>query len=489
MALNFSHRPIFPAQLPEDNLVSPIRIANGCLMEGITERTDYGFRRTWHSSTDVEGCSEYGGNTIDMDSPVSVSTEIIDLLPGDPFGMNITSTVTAITGWLEDLEVDYDRYARVDIGTSNGDRSLLAELNLMWNRAMSFQDFPASSKVDDVVIGGKIEGCFKEDQYRGSFRHGGFQPFCPLKDIHSGKGTARTDQNQNSQLVAGVRDEVGTDGSHLALSFALGYLGVRDLLCVEMVCKSLRCSVQNEPLLWKSLRIDPPLSDRITDDVLLQLTDRAQGNLQCLSLVSCRGITDDGLKLVLEKNRRLTKLCLSGCNRLSINTVLSYLKGLNSGATTGVRLLRIGGILGLTHTHFEELKSLLGIGDCIPANSQKPLFYQNGNRYISCDDDRPIDVEVCPRCQNVTLVYDCPAESCQGKNHETQACRACTICIDRCVQCGRCINDVEYEETFCLEKLCSSCCNQPLNCQEREDLKVSPTKYGTDQESSYSFHG
>ncbi|KAL6505462.1 Glyceraldehyde-3-phosphate dehydrogenase, cytosolic [Orobanche hederae] len=46
-------------------------------------------------------------------------------------------------------------------------------------------------------------------------------------------------------------------------------------------------------------------------------------------------------------------------------------------------------------------------------------------------------------------------------------------CIGRCAQCGRCIFiDDEYEETFCLDLLCSDCFKQILKCQDGMDKKV-----------------
>lgn len=36
-------------------------------------------------------------------SPESSSKDVIDLLPSDPFGMDISTTFTVITGWFEDL--------------------------------------------------------------------------------------------------------------------------------------------------------------------------------------------------------------------------------------------------------------------------------------------------------------------------------------------------------------------------------------------------
>ena len=169
------------------------------------------------------------------------------------------------------------------------------------------------------------------------------------------------------------------------------------------------------------------------------------------------------------------QLSVPGCTRLSIEGIVSILKAFKSTGTQGVKHLHIGGLYGVTQKHFEELKLLLGTDSQMLQHSRKPHFYRRGNLYLSCDDDQAIDIEVCPRCQNLRLVYDCPAEGCQGVGHAMQ-CRACTLCIARCSQCGRCINDSEYEETFCLELLCSSCSKQLVKCSERPERKVGPTK-------------
>lgn len=76
----------------------------------------------------------------------------------------------------------------------------------------------------------------------------------------------------------------------------------------ERVCNSLSSIVQGDPLFWKTIHIYRPLCVRITDAGLMQLAGMAQGNLECLSLVACFGITNDGVKRVLEANRRLTKV-------------------------------------------------------------------------------------------------------------------------------------------------------------------------------------
>ncbi|XP_065873713.1 F-box protein SKIP14 [Euphorbia lathyris] len=470
MALNFSRRPLFPGHLPEDSLVSPMRIANGYLVESKPEK--------------VENCFDYGRDKSDRcGSQDSVNKDILDLLPSDPFGMDISTTFTAITGWLEDLEADYGGYGRDQGSTSDGNYQLFAGLNFIWNNAIRFQSFPGSMSFDNSwnTMGGFGDGC---SEVGDASSHGTLGMAFNIDDILS-FGNELISNKSASAVVhkSGVFQEGGelsSDGDggspHAALAFSLSYLGVRDLLVVEQVCKSLRCTVRSDPLLWRSIHIDQPLNEKITDDVLLQLTNRAQGNLQCLSLVECPRITDDGLKKVLDTNPRLTTLSVPGCTKLSIEGIVTSLKAFRTTGMQGVKHLRIGGLYGVTQKHFEELKFLLGVDERDQQNPRKPHFYRRGNFYLSCDDDCIIDIEACPRCQNLRLVYDCPAEGCQQKDNSPQTCRACTLCIARCVQCGRCINDSEYEETFCLELLCSDCsdcCKQLLKCQEKQERKIS----------------
>lgn len=492
MALNFSYRPIFPGHLSEDNLVSPMRIANGYLVEGMPERNGDGFGRPWHSNRQVEDffdrCDRGG-----LQDPVS--NDILDLLPSDPFGMDMSTTFTAISGWLEDLEVDYGGYGRHHVGTSNGNYELFAGLNFFWNNAMRFHAFPGNIGVDHKSnVANGFAGCSKEKGVGDASCHGGFGSACAVADIlHFGNESCGF-SNQNVEFQDGngiLTDEDGDGGTPpCALMFALGYLGVRDLFVVGKVCRSLRSTVHGDPLLWRSIHIDQPLNEKITDDILLQLTNRAQGSLQCLSLVECSKITDDGLKRVLESNPRLTKLSVPGCTKLSIEGIVNNLKAFKSKGAQDLKHLRIGGLYGVTEQHFEELKFLLGTDSQMKQNPRKPHFYHRGNFYLPNDDDSDIDIEMCPRCQNLRLVYDCPAEVCPGKRHPTQVCRACTLCIGRCVQCGRCITDDEYEETFCLEKLCSDC-GKRHKSQERQDRKYGPSKSGILHEQNYGFgqHG
>ena len=324
MALNFSHRPIFPGGLSEDNLVAPMRIGNGYRVEGIQEKGGGGGgdgfgKGSWHHH-DVENCFDYGrGDRCDRGGATqdNVSKDILDLLPSDPFGMDISTTFTAITGWLEDLEVDYGGYRRDELRSGNDNYQLFAGLNFIWNNAMRFHTFPGGNLCVEEKVSQGPSG-FGECSWKevgAPSCNFAFGSDCNVDDV-LGFGSEYEDVGIASQSGGDTHmdDEncLGGDelAPHPALSFCLGYLGLSDLLVAERVCKSLRSTVRGDPLLWRSIHIDQPLNERITDDVLLQLTNRAQGNLQCLSLVECTRITDDGLKHVLEANPKLTKVSM-----------------------------------------------------------------------------------------------------------------------------------------------------------------------------------
>lgn len=321
MALNFSHRPIFPAHLAEENLVSPIRIANGSLD---------GFGRPWHSNWEVENLFDYGRDRFEMgDTQESVSNDIIDLLPSDPFGMDINTTFTAITGWLEDLEVDYGGYRRDEAVASDGSYKLFAELNFIWNRAMrGCQAFPAGAGVDHEANAAGGFGWSSVEQ-------GGAGASCHVRfELNSAENSTSSLGNGSWGVASGGQSEgSGIDGNGNfsnddggappgGLVFALGHLGVRDLLALECVCRSLQSTIRGDPFYWSTIHVEQPLNEKITDDILLHLTDKAQGNLQCLSLVECPRITDDGLRRVLESNPKLTKVSFAFISSILIPILL-----------------------------------------------------------------------------------------------------------------------------------------------------------------------
>ena len=143
--------------------------------------------------------------------------------------------------------------------------------------------------------------------------------------------------------------------------------------------------------------------------------------------------------------------------------ILFNLRSLKASGKGGIKHLRIAGPDGYPHVtdrQFKELKDLLDADKFFQRRDQYLQFYR-GRRdsFPVCKDDRPIDIEVCPLCHEVRLVYDCPAKSCQREHHAAQPCRGCIRCISRCTCCGVCI-DAEFECKFYVEYYCFDCWNQ-----------------------------
>lgn len=310
MALNFSRRPIFPMHLSEDNLVSPMRIGNGYTVEGIPENNTESCRKSWHHGREVDACFDHGKD-ICSSSQDPVSKDILDILPADPFGMDISTTFTAITGWLEDMEVDYAERVSDRGGTGEGNIELFAGLNFFWNNAIKFQTFPDIKEI--VQKPNPTCGSRHVEETADVTCCCDFGSICSMDEIYFANDNPPScgQQNAECQEQNCIYSEVDGGALHAALNFALYHLGVQDLLSVERACRSLHSAVQGDPLLWRNIHIDQPLNEKITDDSLLQLTNRARGNLQCLSLVECSRITDEGLKRVLESNPRLTKVSIT----------------------------------------------------------------------------------------------------------------------------------------------------------------------------------
>lgn len=421
--------------------MSPSRISDCSLLSSINfgnSPTSESYERFFDEKGEEGGSCETG------------SDDILDLLPADPFGMDMR--YSKIKGWVEDVK---------DVGLSScGCRSDEAELkkvdaglhvewSLHWNDQRRFH----SEKGSMNFFGNPI---LNNTLYGDSFvSNVNVDEECPiLREVRDWIVNEQAKLLQDYLKIS--RDSEGSV-PHDALYFALGHLGVRDLLSIERVCRSLRDAVKSDTLLWRRIHIDSPLSEIITDDALLQLTSRAQGGLQCLSLVQCSKITDDGLKRVLECNPRLTKLSVPGCVRLTVEGIVSNLKAFKSAGTQGIKHLRIGGMLDVTDKHFEELKFLLGADNHKQLRAYKPRFYCGDQLYLNDDDDCPIDIEMCPQCEVGKLVYDCPTETCQGKHQTNQLCKACVCCIARCYLCGRCFKECDFVETFSFENLCMHC--------------------------------
>lgn len=305
MTLNFSRRPIFPTNPSEENLVSSIRIGNGYVMEGISEKNGDGYVRARHYNWEYGNSFDSGIEMVDREtSRDPVCTDILDLLPVDPFGMNISATLTAITGWVEDTD----------------------RLNFIWNGTMKFYSDHRNIELNEKSIAPDSFNERQEEKEPGD----GSSDFVPVSNAEflsfdSDDTLFASIQNWESGEVASTSFLDGDGGSpHEGFLLSLSYLNAQDLLSAERVCKLLHSTVQSDALLWRDIHIEQPLSERITDDTLLRLANRAQGNLQSLSLVKCSRITDDGLKRVLESNPRLIKVSVRNLFRM---LKLNYLIG------------------------------------------------------------------------------------------------------------------------------------------------------------------
>ncbi|XP_037478236.1 F-box protein SKIP14-like isoform X2 [Triticum dicoccoides] len=255
-------------------------------------------------------------------------------------------------------------------------------------------------------------------------------------------------------------DDVGS-APHDGMMYALAYLGLRDILATEMVCKSLHSWIRSE-LSWKCIHIEPVLSGKISDPDLLFLTQKIPGALQCLNINDCINITDNGLNAVLQSNPTLTKLSIARCPRLTLDGLIANLKSFNMKAVSGIKSLRIDKNFNLPKEDYEELLSLLSIDKRQELHNWAPRFRHSNHFLLDCNDGYALDIEMCPICQSYKLVFDCPEVECSDKR--SGKCRACEVCIKRCRQCGRCLERNEkFEEKFDLVYLCYKCRGDPAS--------------------------
>jgi hypothetical protein len=70
-------------------------------------------------------------------------------------------------------------------------------------------------------------------------------------------------------------------------------------------------AVAGDTLLRRRIAVEPPLSNRVTDEILAKLTARAEGTMRSLHLVGCFRVSDAGLLRVVEQNPYVTEVL--GC--------------------------------------------------------------------------------------------------------------------------------------------------------------------------------
>ncbi|KAF3972129.1 hypothetical protein CMV_004337 [Castanea mollissima] len=287
------------------------------------------------------------------------------------------------------------------------------------------------------------------------------------EDMHNSQ-TLLSSKSVSSQNE--YTQEVDPGPPHESLFLVLAYLPLFELLAMSEVCMSLRDAVHNDVLLWLNIIVERPLSLRLSDEILMKITSKASGRLKTLVLIDCEKITDDGLQLVIRKNPHINKFFLPECTGLTPEGVIRAVKTLSENHQS-LKSLRIHGIYNIKKDHLDTIRSFFQMK--LPQQEhqrQQPiLFHHRNSPEYRNEESNPmidIDVDICPKCNNVSMVYDCPRETCKNKG-----CKACSLCISRCEECGGCIiESEELEATACGDNLCSNCwlqlpkcnlCNQP----------------------------
>ncbi|TVU15475.1 hypothetical protein EJB05_38998 [Eragrostis curvula] len=408
------------------------------------------------------GVSSLRWDELDLEVEEVDESDPVARLPSDPFEMNLGTSMCVTAAALASALSGAQTYG------NGGDDDIFAGLSYYYlNQAFQFGPEP--------WIFGYMDGFRWSFESECASDSGNDDQFSQLPPSASCSQPSGFEENPPSSQEAALPccDAVdaapvqeGND-AHEALTYVLSHLSLRDVLSCEMVCKSLRSAVRSEAYTWKCIHIDSQLGEKISDADLLRLTQKESGVLQCLSLVRCKNITDLGLKAVLQSNPQLTELGIFGNVRITHQGLVDNLRSFNVAANTGIKKLRVANLVTASKAQYEELLSLLKIDKGLALHKQEPrifhadcflLDHHGGYApdYFLPDlhDGYALDIERCPLCENYKLVYDCPAEGCNNSRFGT--CRGCLVCIERCLQCGRCI-DNEYEETFSLDSLCRSC--------------------------------
>ncbi|XP_050373700.1 F-box protein SKIP28 [Argentina anserina] len=272
---------------------------------------------------------------------------------------------------------------------------------------------------------------------------------------------------------------------HEALFLILTYLPLFELLAMNQVCTSLRDAVNKDVLSWLNIVVEKPLSSKLSDVILIDITSKANGRLKTLALMNCAKITDNGLQQVVEQNPQISKLYLPACTGLTPEGVIRAVKTLSEYGH-GLNSIMINGIYNINKQHLDTLKSYLEEMNPVTEKEQPvswPLLYREYIDSPTLRHDKghtTIDLEVCPKCDEVRMVFDCPRWLCKRMlERSVTECRGCKFCILRCLECGGCVDSQEIEEAVCADILCLDCwlhlpkcnfCNKPY-CKQHADNK------------------
>lgn len=177
----------------------------------------------------------------------------------------------------------------------------------------------------------------------------------------------------------------------------------------------------------------------------------------------------------------LIQLHLPACTGLTPEGIIRAVNTL-SHHQNNLKSLQINGIYNIKKEHVETIFSHLKMNPL--QQKLPPILYHHyrSSSSRSTESDRIIDVGICPQCNEVRMVFDCPRETCrQMRGQLFEICRGCNFCIPRCEECGGCVCAEELEEAACPDILCSNCwlnlpkcnyCNKPY-CKQHSNQQFS----------------
>ncbi|KAF2607626.1 hypothetical protein F2Q68_00043659 [Brassica cretica] len=134
------------------------------------------------------------------------------------------------------------------------------------------------------------------------------------------------------------KEQWRSESVHKMLMVLLPYLhSLFELLSLSRVSPALRNAIRDQTVLWTKVVVDPPLSSRLTDDILWDFTSRSVGKLNTLILRKCSRVTSKGLRRVVDANPLIKKLIVTGCTELVPEGITACVETLTKNNHKNVR--------------------------------------------------------------------------------------------------------------------------------------------------------
>ena len=106
------------------------------------------------------------------------------------------------------------------------------------------------------------------------------------------------------------------------------------------------------------------------------------------------------------------QLFVPRCTGLTADGLVKIIHFLH-GHKGNLSRVRLHGICKMTNHHLDVIESLVCRGS--QQQDAQALYYNHRvHEVLNTDDGRPIDVDVCPLCRNVRLVFDCTRKNCRS---------------------------------------------------------------------------